>query len=361
MRHRLSPLVLAAAVVALLAVPASAGAKIWTAYAGSPVTKAPSGTPKQAELNLFFPSTLKIHQGDSVRIRNNEFHTASFLAKGQKFPAPFAPDPAGGTYNVPNDAAGNPFYFNGKPKLLYNPAVFAPVGGTTISDTKEHSSGVYGKPVGKSVVTYKFTRRGSYTLMCLIHDGMKAKITVSSKKTRVPSTAASTAQIAREASVAFANVKRELQSKPAANVVYAGIGAKATNLSYLPAKLTVKAGTAVDFVNRSRSEPHNVTFGPKDYLENWFKTTDLFPAGPGTPNQLTPIDIYGTDPAGPGNSWDYDGTNHGNGFFATPVIDNIPGGPLAGSSRVVFTKPGTYHYICAIHGSDMAGDVVVTE
>jgi plastocyanin len=357
----LSSLVVAVAALALLALPATAGAKVWTAYAGSPVTKAPSGTPKQAELNLFFPSTLKIHQGDSVTVRNNEFHTASFLAKGQKFPAPFAPDPTGGTYNVPNDAAGNPFYFNGKPKLLYNPAVFGPVGSKTIGDTKEHSSGVFGKALGRSVVTYKFTRRGSYTMLCLIHPGMKAKITVAGRRSRVNSSAAVTSQIAREAGVAFTNVKRALQSKPAANVVYAGIGDKATNLSYLPAKITVKAGTAVDFVNRSASEPHNVTFGPKDYLDNWFKTTDLFPAGPGAPNQLTPIDVYGTDPPGPGNSWDYDGANHGNGFFATPVIDDQPGGPLAGSSRVVFTKPGSYHYICAIHGSEMAGDVVVTE
>src|SRR3954454_15603100 len=323
MRHRLSPILCGAVVVALLVAPASAGAKIWTAYAGSPVTKAPSGTPKQASLNLFFPSTLRIHQGDSVRIRNNEFHTASFLAKGQKFPAPFGPDPAGGTYDVPNDAAGNPFYFQGKPKLLYNPTVFAPVGSTTISDTKEHSSGVYGNALGKAAVTYKFTRRGTYTLLCLIHPGMKGKITVASKKSRVPSAAAVTAQVAREAGAAFTNVKRALQSKPATNVVYAGIGAKATNLSYLPAKLTVKAGTAVDFVNRSASEPHNVTFGPKDYLDNWFKTTDLFPAGPGAPNQLTPIDIYGTDPPG-ANGWTYDGASHGNGFFATPVIDNLP-------------------------------------
>jgi plastocyanin len=360
MRHKRSPLLLAAAAAGLLlAVPATAGAKIWTAYAGSPTTKAPSGTPKQASLNLFFPSTLKIQQGDSVRIKNNEFHTASFLAKGQKFPAPFAPDASGAAYADLSDAAGNPFYFNGKPKLQYNPAVFAPVGSTTISNTKEHSSGVYGKALGKAAVTYRFTRRGSYTLLCLIHPGMKAKITVASKKSRVPSTAAVTAQVAREAGTAFTNVKAVLQSTPAANVVYAGVGARATNLSYLPAKLTVKAGTAVDFVNRSASEPHNVTFGPKDYLDAWFKQTDLFPTGPGTPNQLTPIDVFGTDPPGD-NGWVYDGANHGNGFFATPVIDNLPGG-LPGSSRVTFTKAGTYHYICAIHGPDMAGDVVVTE
>jgi plastocyanin len=359
MRRRLSLFLAAATALALLAVPATAGAKTWTAWAGSP-GKAPSGTPKQASLNLFFPSTLKIHQGDSVRIKNNEFHTASFLAKGQKFPSPFTPDAAGATYTDLNDAAGNPFYFNGKPKLQYNPAVFGPVGSTTVSDTKEHSSGAYGKPLGKSAVTYKFSRRGSYTLLCLIHPGMKAKITVAAAKRAVPSTAAVTAQIAREASAGYTNVKSALQSKPAANVVYAGVGARATNLSYLPAKLTVKAGTAVDFVNRSASEPHNVTFGPKDYLDAWFKQTDQLPQGPGSPNQLTPIDAFGTDPPGD-NGWVYDGTNHGNGFFATPVIDDIPGGPLAGSSRVTFTKPGTYHYICAIHGSDMAGDVVVTE
>jgi plastocyanin len=360
MRHRLSLLLAAAAAVALLATPATAGAKTWTAWAGSPITKAPAGTPKNGSLNSFFPSTLKIHQGDSVRVKNNEFHTASFLAKGQKFPAAFAPDPTGATYSGLNDAAGNPFYFNGKPKLQYSPAVFGPVGSTTVGDGKEHSSGAYGKPLGRAAVTYKFPKRGTYTLLCLIHPGMKAKITVAAKKAAVPSEAAVQAQIARETARGIANLKRVIKSKPATNVVYVGIGANATILGYLPAKITVKAGTPVDFVNRSPSEPHNVTFGPKDYLDAWFKQTDLLPQGPGSPNQLTPIDAFGTDPPGPGDSYTYDGTNHGNGFFATPVIDDQPGG-LPGASRVVFTAPGTYHYICAIHGTDMAGDVVVTQ
>jgi plastocyanin len=360
MRHRLSPLLAAVAAGALLAVPATAGAKTWTAWAGAP-GKAPAGTPKNTSLNVFLPSTLKIRQGDSVRIKNNDFHTASFLARGQKIAAAFTPDAAAATYSGLNDAAGNPFYFNGKPKLVYNPTVFAPLGSTTVGDGKEHSSGAYGKPLGRAAVTYKFPKRGTYTLVCLIHPGMKSKIQVVAKTAQVPNDAAVQATIARQATQGFANAKRIAQSKPATNVVYAGIGAHATILGYLPAKLTVKAGTPVDFVNRSPSEPHNVVFGPKDYLDAWFKQTDLLPVGPGAPNQLTPIDVYGTDPPGPSNSWTYDGKNHGNGFFATPVIDDVPGGPLAGSSRVVFTAPGTYHYICAIHGSEMSGDVVVTE
>jgi plastocyanin len=360
MRHPLSLLVAAVAACALLALPATAGAKTWTAWAGAP-GKAPAGTPKNGDLDAFFPSTLRIHQGDSVRIKNNEFHTASFLAKGQKFPAPFAPDTTGGTYSGLNDAAGNPFYFDGKPKLLYNPAVFGPVGSTTVGDAKEHSSGVFGKALGKAAVTYKFTKRGTYTLLCLIHPGMKGKVTVAAKTAKVPSTAAVTAQTAREFANGVANLKRVVKSQPATNVVYAGIGTNATILGYLPNKITVKAGTGIDFVNRSPSEPHNVTFGPKAYLEQWFKTTDLLPAGPGAPNQLTPIDAYGTDPPDANGDWSYDGTAHGNGFYATPVIDDQPGGPLANVTKVVFTKPGTYHYICAIHGPEMSGDVTVTE
>ena len=69
------------------------------------------------------------------------------------------------------------------------------------------------------------------------------------------------------------------------------------------------------FVNKSPSEVHNIVFGPKKYVEQWGKQTDLFPTGPKSPNQATPIVPYGTDP----KPLAYAGaTTHGNGFFATP-------------------------------------------
>jgi plastocyanin len=78
--------------------------------------------------------------------------------------------------------------------------------------------------------------------------------------------------------------------------------------------------------------------------------------GPGQPNQVTPVFVYGTDPT----PYNYDGTNHGNGFFVTPLRDGIPGA-LPNASRITFPQPGKYHYICFLHGPDMAGDIVVTQ
>ena len=61
-----------------------------------------------------------------------------------------------------------------------------------------------------------------------------------------------------------------------------------------------------------------------------------------------------------GAPYSYDGTNHGNGFFVTPLRDGVPGG-LPNTSRITFPKPGKYHYICFLHGPDMAADIVVTQ
>jgi plastocyanin len=44
------------------------------------------------------------------------------------------------------------------------------------------------------------------------------------------------------------------------------------------------------------------------------------------------------------------------------VLDDQPGVPpngLPGEDAVTFTRTGTYHYYCGIHGKTMAGDIVV--
>jgi plastocyanin len=138
-----------------------------------------------------------------------------------------------------------------------------------------------------------------------------------------------------------------------------GYGNAETLIAYFPDSLTVKPGATVTFVSRARTEPHNPVFGPKKYIENLQKTTDLLPTGPKSPNQVSPFLVLGSDPK---NAYSYDGTNHGNGFFSPPVAvppsGNIGGG-LPATYRVTFTKPGTYKYFCWIHGPEMAGKIVV--
>ena len=60
-----------------------------------------------------------------------------------------------------------------------------------------------------------------------------------------------------------------------------GVGGTTSRSSaYFPKILKVKAGTTVNFVNRSPSEVHNVVFGPKKYIAGLSKKTDLLPQGP---------------------------------------------------------------------------------
>ena len=74
---------------------------------------------------------------------------------------------------------------------------------------------------------------------------------------------------------------------------------------------------------RYHRQPHNIGFGPKKYIENLQKKTDLTPTGPKSPNQVSPFETLGSDPAG---TYTYDGTNHGNGFLATQVtVTRCPG------------------------------------
>ena len=352
-------LIAAAAALIVLAVAAPAGAASWQVLLGEQ-TKPPAGTPKGATLNAFFPAVLQVNAGDKVKYTSRGFHTATYLG-GARPPAPvFMPDPAKTTYDGINDAAGAPFYFNGLAKLIYNVGAFGPSGGTTVPGTGLVSSGVIAPgPNGKPVsATFTFPKPGTYKLICSIHPKMEGRIVVKAAGGAVQPAAAVKAKATTETAAAWARASKLAATKPPASTVYAGIAAQTTLLAFLPKKLTVKAGTTVNFV-KAPSEPHNMAFGPKKYIEGLMKKVDLFPMGPGKPNQAAPFFIYGSEQS----AYSYDGTNHGNGFLVTPLTDNQPGSPpngLAGSSRITFTKAGKFHYFCLIHGPDMAGDIVVT-
>ncbi len=328
------------------------------------LAKPPAGTPKGASLNEFFPGRLTITVGDKVTFSSVGFHTVTY-AGGKPYPQFLGPAP-GEVYEGPADSAGQPFFFEGKQKFAYNAPGLGPYGPKTITRGVPASSGVipaqsFKKP---TTATYTFPKAGVYKLLCQVHPpDMAMTVVVKPKGAAVPAPEDVDAQAKDETEAAWASITRAATVKPPAKTVYMGIDGKRTSggaptlLDFRPDLITVKVGQTVNFVEKSPTEAHNAGFGPVKYMDKLVKTTDLFPAGPKDPNQVTPFFIYGSDPP----RTPYDGsTMHGNGFYATPLADGIKGG-LPNAYRVTFAKAGKYHFICMLHGPDMAADIRVTK
>ena len=347
----------AASAVALAAERHAVVSTNYTVFLGEQ-TPPPGGFTKlPGSLNQFMPARLTIAAGDRVSFSSATFHTVTYVPKP---PALLLPDPTKATYEGIVDSTGQPFYFDGLPKFIYNPAAFGPYGPKTISGRTPASSGALSPPGRKPVTaTYTFPTAGVFHLICTVHPGMKGTIVVKPAGTPVPRTPAQvTAEALADTAKGWAKAQAlAATTKPPAKTVYMGVGNTTTMLTYYPRVLKVPTGTTVTFVNRAPSEVHNIVFGPLKYVDKLVKQTDLFPQGPKGPNQVAPVLVYGSDP----KPYTYDGTNHGNGFFATPLTAGAPGTPLPRVSRVTFSTAGTYKYICWIHGKDMNGTIVVTQ
>ena len=345
------------AILAALAIAGQAAAANYQVNLGEQAPP-PAGTPKGATLDAFLPSQVTINAGDTITFSSATFHSVAY----GKPAGLFMPDPAKTKYAGIDDAAGNPFYFIGLPKLIYNGQAFAPFGPKNISGSTPASSGALspaGPKAKPATATFTFPKPGTYKLFCTIHPGMAGTVVVKPAGTPVPKTPAQVqAQALTDTASAWALTKQEAAAAtPPANTVIMGTGSTSTLLAYFPKTLKVKVGTTVTFVNKSPTEVHNVVFGPKKYIQGLEKKIDLLPAGPNAPNQVAPVLPYGSEPKG---KYSYDGTNHGNGFFSTPLTAGSPAVPLPHSSTVTFTKAGTYSYFCWIHGPDMGGTIVVT-
>jgi plastocyanin len=336
-------------------------ATTWNVAVGEQA-KPPAGTPKGTSLNQFFPGRLTVNAGDKVTFTNLGFHTVTYLA-GKRMPAFLGPA-KGEVYEGITDASGQPFFFDGEQKFVYNAELFKPFGPKEIA-TKQVSSGpIPAQSLTKPVkVTFGFPKVGKFKLLCVIHPKMEMVVTVKSKGAAVDSTEQVDARARAEMEAAWAKAKALVSLKPPKNTIYMGIdsaqasGGRTTVLDFVPNLTSVKVGTRVRFVVKAPTEAHNVAFGPVKYMDKLMKQTDLFPFGPpNPPNQVTPFFVFGSDP--PGTA--YEGsTMHGNGFYSSILADGIPGPPPAAVS-VAFAKPGKYHFICMLHGPDMAADIRVT-
>ena len=136
---------------------------------------------------------------------------------------------------------------------------------------------------------------------------------------------------------------RPSSARPAGNNVVAGNDAgNVAWFRFFPATRTIKAGQSVHFSISSKSEIHTMTFGPQPSSDLVLVT----PQPPGPPRlQFNALMFLPSDPVLP----PYTGTNHGDGFFNTGIMDSNPQSPPPSSVDVTFPTAGSYLYECTIH------------
>ncbi len=338
-----------AAIGVALAAPGAAQAAVKTVSMGTPASSAKAFQSLRADVNAFFPSSVTIRVGDSVRFVPAGFHDVHLLGRSGKPTTPFVP--SGKTIAGVNDAAGVPFWFNGQAELAANPKVFTPAGnlGKTLvtNGTKEIYSGapLADKP---KPMTVRFTKAGRFTYVCDIHPGMKGSVRVAAKRAPVPSARADAARVRSQVARALAVAKTFKSASAPANTVNVGLAGRGgvSFFGFSPSALTVPVGTTVTFRMRSGDfETHTVTAGPGNpeqpasYLGKLAASLEspaaaqeaLYPSDlPTAPAALTPA-------------------LHGNGFWNSGGMDAVAASPLGGQSRVTFASAGTYDIHCLIH------------
>ena len=346
MSSRRCLVVLASITVAAACAAPAASAKTKVVFAGGPPPQAGQAGkvkfPAELDLNGFFRRKVTIHAGDSVRwvFSHRVVHTVTFLAPGQKRPALEQPDPTH-PYSGFSDSQGAPFWFNGQPSLLIPPDHAFPQGGPTTDGTQFHNSGLSAPTFAPYQLT--FAKTGNYRYLCLVHPGMAGSVKVLPQSSTIPSARADRQARIKEFRHAVKRAKKLAKFRPKGNNVVAGHDrGNVAWFRFFPRTRTIKAGQAVHFSIASKSEIHTMTFGPQPSAD--LVMVQPQPSGP--PRlQFNPLMFLPSDPVLP----PYTGTNHGDGFLNTGIMDTNPQSPPPGSFDVTFTAPGIYSYECTIH------------
>lgn len=350
--------VVALSLVAALAVVGNAAAGV-TVSAGPPL---PKPVVAHGDALAFFPRAVTIHVGDTVTWQFGGFHTVTFPGPHRPYPfvAPTGKQPA------TKDANGDAFWWAGKlPQLVISPLALVPQGGGTISSTTQvRSSGLLriltaAPPKLPAPYSLRFTQPGVYHYQCAVHPGMRGVVIVVPSSRGTPS-AASEATAAKQALTrAIADERRLSRTTPAtASRVLVGAGDSTTGAeitAFFPSRLSVHVGDTVTFVNHDQTDIHTVTFGP-EALRSSIEKTFAVPHGRQVP--LNPLGGLPSDPTP--SSVQYDGSNHGNGYINSGILQpqGAPAAAGPNSFAVTFMKAGTYHYECVVH-ANMDGTIVV--
>src|SRR5579872_7442679 len=328
-------------------------------FAGPPLKAPPAGVTHQADALAFFPRVTTITAGQSVTFNILGFHTVTF---GSRSAFPLVLPSRTGKQPATNDAAGRPLWWSGAAPLLgLNPKAFPQLGGPTISSPSQvRSSGLLrvftaspSKP--PKAYTLTFTKPGLYRYFCIVHAGMQGAIRVLPATATGPTPAQHQARITAQIGTMIGELKGIQSQNPTEPLtVWVGTGKLdgAEVTSFFPKRLTVNRGDTVKFVQHDPTDIHTVTFGPSAYTTQIEKTF-------ASPKGLNPFGALPSEPPGPpGVPVPYDGTNHGNGYLNSGILDPYTSKQAPHLFRVTFTRAGTYHFECVIH-TNMDGTIVV--
>lgn len=357
---RLSAVVLAAALLLVLAIAAVAAAApasppgghgsatTYTVWVGA------ENAHRGVGIMGYFPGTIRIHAGDTVRFlqNSNEIHTVTFLG-GQPLPEFVVPAATVGLPDTPSPLVFNP---------LATTRTQAPV---SLSDqTTWANSGVMGREPGQyRSFSVTFAAMGTYDYVCIVHGTMMSgTVEVVGDSTRVPSPmkdkATARHQIARQMAKAPAVVKaaRRAVEPPTKNPdgslthhVLLGYDKGAISLMrFFPGKVDVRPGDTVAWTMGMHSmAPHTVTF-----LNGGAEPELVVPV----PQQDGSVVLYVNPevlfPSTPG------ATLVRQGYFNSGLLTPVPGTTF--SLQIGDTTPGPLRYLCQLHDtSGMKGTLVV--
>lgn len=302
------------------------------------------------DINAFFNKKTTINVGDKVSFQIRGFHTIDFPAKGGAALPLIVP---GKIATGVNDAAGNPFWFDGKvPNVGLNPALFAPPKAKTFNGSARWDSGLAAGNGPPKPFNLKFTKPGTYKFFCDIHPGMIGTVVVKPAGKAIPSAKQDAAATVAQLTADIKAAKKVAATKQPADTVSLGESTPGGVELYamFPTSLTVNAGTVVTFhMSKNTFETHTATFGNTATLK---KLATEFAKDPEFPAE----GVYPSDPTQPVTE---SLTNHGNGFANVGALDNDPATkPIPSSGQIDFTQAGTYQFICLIH-PNMHGTIIV--
>ena len=256
---------------------------------------------------------------------------------------------AGGT-----DPAGAAAWFNGRPGWFIDPRHVIPAGDAVIDGKALDGSGIFAGEGAPPDYVATFPKRGTYRYLCTVHPGMKGAVRVLPRGARTSSRRQDARAVTRQIAATVKSAKRLAAEVPAGAVVRAGNDRREVAfLRFFPGTRRVRAGESLRFeLSADTTEIHNVVFGPDEFLA---RTAAAF-VSPGAQGiAYDPVSVYASDPG----ELTHDGANHGNGFLATGLLDADPRTSPPSSRSVTFTRPGSYRFICTVHGPSMAGTVEV--